>query len=638
MALPSPANLQIGSAVNAVEAFVVHNDGMIAVARAHPQLRRPERGDATGSCLLHTARRCVLMQSWSGNPRPWCEGTSPDMTGEATSTLDYIEWQRVLFAPLPRRSELLKLRPSWPCRKVTIRVHRNEPFEYVSSALPPYLAYAGLSADFDLSGYDNALEEIESRADADLHLFWIDFSQYGQASAETLVDWLSGRVAALRARTASPIVVANDHGDAPGSRAFNKTLAQALEPISGVRVYDRASVAAKLGSRYRDARMKALAGSDLSDAANMVIARELGSSWFPAALGRQVKVIALDLDGTLYSGVLGEDGVEGVVLTPEHGALQRELCDLQGRGVLLAVVSRNIAEDVEALFARRSDFPLHAEHFAAVVANWNEKAQSIAQIAGRLHVGTDSVVFVDDNPGELLSVAQALPEVRVLYAADPANAATALELYPGLMSWAATAEDSLRTQDLRAIQARDKAVGEAAHPEEYLRSLQTHLEFRLNPTDLAGRLSQLSMKTNQFNLAVKRYNEPEVIARLSSPDAAVVSIALSDRLSDSGVIGAVFGRRVDSTLLVEELCISCRALGRSLESEMLASALEEMRRTLGVDRVEFEYAQAPRNAPGLQWLQRASGRVPDRESGRIALDSESLARLGRTAYAHESWA
>jgi FkbH-like protein len=540
------------------------------------------------------------------------------MNHEVVPALTSMEWQRTLFATRPKRSDLLALRAAWPCRAISIAVHRNEPFEYIAAAMTPYLAFAGLSADIRLSAYDDSLASLKDMQTGDLHVVWVDFAVY--SSPSDAVEWLEHGLRELRKNSSAPVLVANAHGDQDASDEINEALAGLPQLISGVQIYNRSALASSLQTRYRDQRMKRIAGSDIGDAANVLMARELGSAWLPAPFVPPIKVIALDLDGTLYSGVLGEDGPGGIELTPSHVALQRALRALQERGILLAVVSRNEAEDVAELFACRADFPLQREHFVLVRANWENKAQSLLEIANALHVGADSVLFADDNPGELVSVAQHAPAVHTLYVADPETALIALNNYPGLINWRATAEDALRTDDLRVAQERDAALARSADSRGYLESLSPHLGFRLNPADLLPRLSQLSVKTNQFNLAVRRFGEAEVALRLADPAAAVVSVALSDRLSDSGVVGAVFGRREQSVLVVEEICVSCRAMGRSLETEMLVPAVERMRTSLGADRVAFEFLQSARNRPALQWLEGLSQTAIVEDRGRIAVD------------------
>jgi FkbH-like protein len=237
---------------------------------------------------------------------------------------------------------------------------------------------------------------------------------------------------------------------------------------------------------------------------------------------------------------------------------------------------------------------------------------------------------VDDNPGEIAAVAQELPQVHVLHAgADAGLTARALAYYPGLWAWAAGETDALRVADLRAAEERAKLQAEAADPEEYLRGLQVRLTFALDPRGQLARLHEMSQKTNQFNLSLRRYREGDLAHCLGAEDCRVVSVRLSDRLSESGVIGLVVGRRDGDALVVEELCISCRALGRNLEDLMVEEAVRRMLTDLPAGRVEVAYRSGPRNGPGRQWLAGLLGQPLGQAEGRAALPAE-FGRVART--------
>ena len=368
-----------------------------------------------------------------------------------------------------------------------------------------------------------------------------------------------------------------------------------------------------MGESYLDPRLAAVGATNLSGPATLAIARELGLRWLPAALRPRLKCIAVDFDNTLYAGVLGEDGVAGVALTDAHRDLQRRLVALQGEGVFLAGLSKNEAEDVERLLEQRSDFPLRREHFSALAISWDSKAAGLARVADALNIGTDSILFVDDNLGEIAEVAAALPETRCLYSADAALALAELSLGPDLLAWGQTGSDTLRALDLAANAARAQIAGDA-DPLVYLGALETRLGFALDPADQIGRIAELSGKTNQFNLALSRLNEAEVARWLGRGDTSSVTVALSDNLSDSGVVAMLLMRLDGAALLVEELCISCRALGRRLETLMIATAVGAVADREGCREIRFAHATGPRNAPARTWL-------ADFISGDIAQDS-----------------
>ncbi len=551
----------------------------------------------------------------------------------ADVVLQRAEWQRVLFADRPRRTQLQSLRASWPLRRCVIRVHRNHGFELVASAMEPYLAYAGLDAQVTIGSYDDSLafDTVASQPAADVELVWLDYTRYhGRISPDELAVFIGRRVSALRAYTNAPILVTSwgaVHAEfAAAAVAVNEALGAALAAVPGAHLCAQHHIANALGDGYEDLRAAAFTGSRLSDAANLATARMLGSQWIPGVILPPIKAVVLDLDGTCYAGVLGEDGASGVQLTADFRAFQETARTLGERGLFLAVVSRNEQPDVEQLFAERADFPLQRTALAAVHASWGHKADAIAEVASLLRIGTDAILFVDDNPGELAAVAESLPDVKLLHAGtDVACTARALDQYPGVWRWTRTREDSLRTADLAGSGARELLARDAASPREFLAALDVRLGFVVRPLAAHSRVYELSNKTNQFNLALSRWSEADVARRLHDATSSVVSVALADRLSDSGVICIVAGRRLDDVLVVDELCVSCRALGRHLEDTLIGRAVALIvRDTLPADgrppaRIEFAWARGPRNAPALDWLARFASTALHGDAGAVAI-------------------
>ena len=517
--------------------------------------------------------------------------------------------QGVLFAPTLKRGELAGLSADWPLAQLTVQVVRNTAFEMVAAATPAFLAYADLAVTWRYSDYDDSLAFAEPPGDAAAVLLWLDFERYRRDDA-ALADWLAERVGALRALTSAPILVV----DRPGAAGFNERLKEALAALPGVFVYPRSAVAERLGERYRDARLAATAGSDLSNAASLEHARDLGLVWIPALTAPPLKTLALDLDNTLYAGVLGEDGPAGVQLTEAHAALQRRLVELHGQGLLLALVSKNEPADVEAVFRERPDFPLRPEHITDRAIGWGAKSAGLAEIAAALNIGADAILLLDDNLGEIAEVAVVHPSTSCLHAADPELTLRAIHWMPGLMRLSVGETDRLRAQDLGLRAQRLQQLSEAPDPVAYHASLHTRLTFARADAASIGRLRELSAKTNQFNLALARLSHADAASYVGASDRAAVAVALSDDLSDSGVIAALFARREGGGWIVEDLCISCRALGRGLEDEIVLGAVEGFAQQGAA--VGFAHAEGHRNQPARTWLERLSG-APLGEGGGI---------------------
>jgi FkbH-like protein len=549
--------------------------------------------------------------------------------GVADIWLQRAEWQPTVFAEELRRLDLLKLEAGWPCESFRLRVHRNQAFEFVASVLGPFLAFGGRRAEIGYSEYDDSLA-LQVEGQADVELLWIDFDRYGERlSSRDLAAWFGQRVQALRGLTDAPILIADS--PAPAATELNDALRRLAQSLPGVSIVPLSEIGAALGPRAFDRRAARITGMPLSDAACLRTARALGLVWLPAALGPRLKAIALDLDHTLYAGVLGEDGPAGVQLSPAHAALQRRLLELREQGLFLAIVSRNEPEDVDRLFAKRPDLPLRPEHFSARSIAFRDKAAGIREIAAALRIAPDAILFLDDNPGEIAAVASEVAGLKMLHAVDPALAARALDFYPGLHGYARDREDTLRVADLAAAAERAQATECAESREAYIRSLGVVLTLDGNPTAHLARLAALSNKTNQFNTGFLRLSDAQVAKRLADPGCRTISIALRDRLSDSGIVGALFTHRDGRTLVVDEVVISCRALGRNIEQAMVTEGLRRALRDLPAGEVRFDFREGPRNAPARAFLAEYAGLLPGADCASLPWDearaSESMARL-----------
>ena len=529
------------------------------------------------------------------------EGKSPMFKNSGpTKTLSRFTAQETLFSPRASRLSLMQLKhENSEFRKLTVNVWRNHAFEPLISLMEPYSNYGGWQPVSRLSGYDDTLMFADKHT-ADAELLWLDSSRLQvKTSFDDWVQWLGGRLRVLREASTAPIVLATWSEGSKGA----ESLQGLTDSLPAVYFADLGAVCAEAGVSLLDARSATLAGTPVSNAAQLIVARELACRWLPAALFPPVKAVVLDLDNTLHSGVLGEDGIQGVRLTPGHTEFQRYIKSLQQRGIFLALVSRNERADVEALFAQRQDYPLRWEDFSAIEVSWGDKAAAVERIAKTLRIAPDAMLFVDDNPGELASIAMQLPHMHTIYAHQNASLTQqVVHFYPGLWRWKVGSDDTKRIQDMKANAERETLVGRVTDPAEYFRSLQVTLVYRQDPMEQLSRLADLCNKTNQFNLALRRFNQAEVAERLSRSDTCVASVQLTDCLSDSGIIAVIVVERHDEQLVVEELCVSCRAMGRQLEDTIILLALRDMPIFAGCREVAFRVQHGPRNQPALDWL------------------------------------
>ena len=320
--------------------------------------------------------------------------------------------------------------------------------------------------------------------------------------------------------------------------------------------------------------------------------------------GLSKKCLVLDLDNTLWHGVIGDDGLNGIVVGAgtavgeAHLALQRYAKQLSARGVILAVCSKNDLETAEEVFAAHPEMILRRSDFAAFVANWNDKAANLEAIARQLNIGVDSLVFVDDNPAERLRIRQALPAVAVPELPDDvSDYVTCLSSAGYFEAVSFTADDRRRGEQYQANASRETLRGAAASLDDYLRALEMRMECgAFAPVDL-GRVTQLINKTNQFNTTTRRYAADEVARLAAAPGHVTLQFRLRDRFGDNGLVSVMIlvpdPARPD-VLVLDTWVMSCRVFGRQLECAAMNVAIEEARRA-GAVAIRADYVPTAKN-------------------------------------------
>jgi FkbH-like protein len=331
---------------------------------------------------------------------------------------------------------------------------------------------------------------------------------------------------------------------------------------------------------------------------------ELVARLLAAQRGRAFKCLALDLDNTLWGGVIGDDGLTGITLGQGSAlgeafvAFQRYARDLARRGVILAVCSKNDEANALEPFEKHPEMVLRREDIACFAANWTDKASNLREIAERLNIGLDAVVFADDNPFERNIVRRELPMVAVPeLPADPALFADCIAAAGYFESVRLTSEDRQRTRQYQANAERAAARTSTTDLEGYLRSLDMDLRWRRFDAVGLPRIVQLINKTNQFNLTTRRVTEEEATAMIADPLLLTLQLRLLDRFGDNGMIAVVIGRFTEAgsaDMLIETWLMSCRVLGRGVEEATLALTAAEAAR-LGADRLIGEYRPTAKN-------------------------------------------
>ena len=329
---------------------------------------------------------------------------------------------------------------------------------------------------------------------------------------------------------------------------------------------------------------------------------ELVARLLAAKQGRSAKCLVLDLDNTLWGGVVGDDGLEGLVIGQGSAlgeafvAFQEYARELSRRGVILAVCSKNDEANAVEPFEKHPEMVLKRHDIASFVANWNDKASNLRAIAEELNIGIDSLVFVDDNPFERTLVRRELPMVAVPEVGeDPATFAQTLADAGYFEGLAVTEEDRARADQYQGNRQRERLKASATDLDSYLRSLEMELIWRRFDKLGLQRTVQLINKTNQFNLTTRRYTEEDVLAIMTDERAFGLQLRLVDRFGDNGIIAVVIGKMNGAEdLVIDTWLMSCRVLGRQVEPTTLNLIAESAKR-LGARRVIGEYVPTKKN-------------------------------------------
>ena len=340
--------------------------------------------------------------------------------------------------------------------------------------------------------------------------------------------------------------------------------------------------------------------------------------------GKVKKALILDCDNTLWKGVLGEDGIDGIEMSPEtkHGLIfnhvQQTVLSLAKKGILICLCSKNNPEDVNELIKNHSDFIIPDEVITLKKVNWQDKASNIGEIASELNIGTDSFVFIDDSDFEVNLVREKLPEVETFQV--PKN----LYDYSAMMKNVAnyfyrnevTKEDLNKSQDYKNQAKRSEGKTSFSNIEDYIKSLEIKVDIHVNEISHLQRMEQMAQKTNQFNFTTIRHTENEISAFINSPHSTTYSISVQDKFGDSGITGLIITKTDDSrkTATLVTFLMSCRVIGRNIEYAFLQQALEDLREK-GIETLHLEYIPTKKNILVKDFYETLGLKAKEKENG-----------------------
>jgi FkbH-like protein len=409
-------------------------------------------------------------------------------------------------------------------------------------------------------------------------------------------------------------------------REFNARLLRLVDRRDAVVVVDLDPLVAE-GIAGCDVRFSVYAKAHLSADLLAAYGREV-AHLARAIRGDTRKCLALDLDGTIWGGVLGEDGIDGIEVAdggrgPAFRAFQSAVKQLGAQGVLLAAVSRNDDQPVREVLRTGPGMTLRSDDFVRVMANWRPKPENLAELADELDIGVDSLVFVDDSASECGQVRRELPDVAVIQLDDE----PALHIEKLLRDGWFTVLELTDTDRLRPSRYRDTlARKDLSRPmADYLRALDVRVRLSVVDESDVARVSQLTLRTNQFNLTTERLRPGQVRALAADPAVSLLGIHAGDRFGDDELIGAMILRWDRNAGHIDNFVLSCRVFGREIEHASLASALRHAR-DRGASAVFGAYRPTVKNGKASDFYPR-NGFVPVTEDGTTITFRHDLADI-----------
>ena len=328
-------------------------------------------------------------------------------------------------------------------------------------------------------------------------------------------------------------------------------------------------------------------------------------AWFQKQLDaialKRKKCLVLDLDNTIWGGILGEDGINGIQLGGDYPGkaylfFQKQIKELEQQGVILAICSKNNQIDVDTLWKQHVDCILKKDDFACTKINWQNKADNIREIASELNIGLDSMVFLDDNPTERALIQQELPEVVVPN--FPTNPYELPMFFKQIAEqyfavYHLTEEDKNKTELYRANTLRNHSKIQFANMDEYIKSLQIELTIDEATDIMIPRVAQMTQKTNQFNLTTHRYTEAEIFT-LISQGAKIYTLSVRDRFGDNGISGLAIAKIHGDKADIDTFLLSCRVLGKKIEQKFIVQLIEQLKKH-GITKIFATYIPTAKN-------------------------------------------
>jgi FkbH-like protein len=389
---------------------------------------------------------------------------------------------------------------------------------------------------------------------------------------------------------------------------LNRQLRESVKQDARTFLLDYEAFCSKLGKdRLIDPKMYYLADLKL-DLQHFPLLCDRYLAYIKPILHWGRKCLVVDLDDTLWGGVVGEEGLEGIRLGPDaegrpYWEFQKLILALSQRGVILAINSKNNREEALEVIHTHPYMVLREEQFASIQINWADKVANMRAIAEDLNIGLDSLVFVDNDPLNRQQIRQALPEVFVLELPDdPSGYLPALENLNEFNTLQLTEEDLYRNRSYAVRREMKQAASAATDIAAYLKELSIEVIFQKANEFSLPRLAQLTQKTNQFNMTTRRYTLEQIARLAADSQHRVISVSVQDKFGDHGIVGLLILDLTSSQCRIDTFLMSCRIIGREIEKAMLAIVIDEARKG-GASEVIGEFMKTEKNTPATGFYQ-----------------------------------
>jgi len=514
---------------------------------------------------------------------------------------------------------------------IKVRVWQNHSPALFLRFSNSFARFSGYEIQFLDEGYDDSfswfgLQNFESSASS--HVIWVDIDRFTGDEQESQ-SWFLERLRVLRSNSAKTIVCYLSSMSQLKARLWRDAIEIELPGVGARSTWESHN---RSVDGVIDARMERIGGTYVSARAQSIAARNFAVQDLVSSVVDPVKLIIVDLDWTLYSGVLLEDGPEGITLTDEHLALWGSLREAHDSGILLGIASKNEPTLVSEFFSIHvKKLPLGLDDFVGTEIHFGNKSESVASLIDVARTVPSASVFIDDNVGELAEVITKVPDLNLIVGGLGETTHNWLRGGIAGINWGARdANAKARLADIKARILREglntqERAHEVVDSTAFLKDMGISITVRAdNPADLE-RLTDMIARTNQFNTNLERKSLADVQSVATINDTHWVTVSLRDKFAESGIIFSILAEKdAESSWFASNFVLSCRAMGRGLEPLIVRESLKALADVAGAESISVPWIEGPRNQPALDFLRAHSAKPVEGSSGVAQLSASSF--------------